>query len=367
MEDFDEIKFDEIKEVEDLGDGQGAGFKEKEDVYYFCKLTFGQFFTFIVLQVITLVAAFYIGAKYGAEYLNLGSASNESKNKSEIVVSAGGGAGGAAAMGAVQPPSSSQKDISVMTDDEIRELARKALASKEEILKERVSEILSRGTGGSSGETQAPTSQGGSTPILESATSRVGVTQSLPTTQGNTMSASNAVPQVTSGTSQGAATLQIPQQTLGSQALDSQVLGSQALSSQGSATPAGNASQRYNVTLEKSGGSNTPSLPNEGVEAAPAQAAGQGTLQAPASQGAGGGGFTIQVGAYPDIKEASYRVEEWKAMGYPAFMQPVNLGDRGTWYRVRIGNFATKEEASKFLSELSSKEGIDDAFVTNNE
>lgn len=38
---------------------------------YFCRFTFGQFFTLIVLQVFTLFFIFYLGARYGRSFLGL--------------------------------------------------------------------------------------------------------------------------------------------------------------------------------------------------------------------------------------------------------------------------------------------------------
>jgi cell division protein FtsN len=48
-------------------------------------------------------------------------------------------------------------------------------------------------------------------------------------------------------------------------------------------------------------------------------------------------------------------------------MMIVDLGDKGQWYRVRIGAFANKDAAGKYLEEMKDKEGIADAYVVKNE
>ncbi len=51
---------------------------EQEPVHYFCRLTFGQFFTLVVLLVVTVCSTFYLGARYGNYYLRLdGTSINE--------------------------------------------------------------------------------------------------------------------------------------------------------------------------------------------------------------------------------------------------------------------------------------------------
>ena len=46
----------EFQDYKNYGEGK------EDDVQYFCKLTFGQFFTILVLEVVTLAFIFYLGA-----------------------------------------------------------------------------------------------------------------------------------------------------------------------------------------------------------------------------------------------------------------------------------------------------------------
>lgn len=68
------------------------------------------------------------------------------------------------------------------------------------------------------------------------------------------------------------------------------------------------------------------------------------------------GKYAIQVGSYPTAAEASSVVGQWKGKGYTAFMSVGQIPQRGTWYRVRIGGFPTREEAEVFLEKLKTKE-----------
>lgn len=43
----------------------------KKETGYFCRFTFGQFFTLLVLEIFTLFFIFYLGAKYGDELLGV--------------------------------------------------------------------------------------------------------------------------------------------------------------------------------------------------------------------------------------------------------------------------------------------------------
>lgn len=267
---------------------EGSEEGEKQ-IHYFCRLTFGQFFTLIVLEVITLSFVFYLGARYGNEYLKL-DVIGESRRGPVSIVS-----GHIAETNTTipSPTRSGQEDLSKLSDDDLREMARKVLKGQEDALKSRVEDILSKDEG-----------------VEGAAVQPTGDVQGM---QADTEE------------------IQLPGRPIGGMEPDEAEIKMQE--------------SNYNIVFETA------------RKAADSQAGG----------GAETGDFSVQVGAYPDVKEASYRVEEWKARGYPAFMEAANLGEKGTWYRIRIGKFAKKEEADRFLENLVSKEGIEDAFVTNNE
>ncbi|MFH1645588.1 MAG: SPOR domain-containing protein [Candidatus Omnitrophota bacterium] len=73
------------------------------------------------------------------------------------------------------------------------------------------------------------------------------------------------------------------------------------------------------------------------------------------------GAFTIQVVSYHDLSRAEEMVEKLKAEGYQAYVTPEDLEKQGRWYRVRVGNFKTKEEAELQLLKLKDK--FSDCFI----
>lgn len=55
--------------------------------------------------------------------------------------------------------------------------------------------------------------------------------------------------------------------------------------------------------------------------------------------------FTLQVGSFQNEKEAKNFEAELKKDGYKAFTKTIKLGDKGTWYRVRFGNYQDYDKA----------------------
>jgi len=78
------------------------------------------------------------------------------------------------------------------------------------------------------------------------------------------------------------------------------------------------------------------------------------------------GKYLIQLASYPKLTLAKELEYVLKSKGYPAFVQKAYLPNRGTWYRVRIGSFTTKEEAQIFKNSLKTSEPyFNDAIVVN--
>lgn len=111
-----------------------------EDVQYFCKFTFGQFFTILILEVVTLAFVFYLGAKYGTDYLKISDLDNNKPAVTEIV------AGGAPDTTIAQPAGT----VPTIQDAEIQALARDVIkgGGSENQLKDKVRELLDRQSGG---------------------------------------------------------------------------------------------------------------------------------------------------------------------------------------------------------------------------
>jgi cell division septation protein DedD len=78
------------------------------------------------------------------------------------------------------------------------------------------------------------------------------------------------------------------------------------------------------------------------------------------------GKFTVQVGSYQSSEEATASLANWKKKGYSAFMAVGSIPNKGTWYRVRIGGFPSREEAQKFLEKFKTKEKASALVVLSN-
>jgi cell division septation protein DedD len=68
------------------------------------------------------------------------------------------------------------------------------------------------------------------------------------------------------------------------------------------------------------------------------------------------GKYTIQIGAFQNEEIAKKIVDELKSKGYDAFIKTVEISGKGTWHRVRIGTFKTREEAMLYGDKLKSLE-----------
>jgi len=74
--------------------------------------------------------------------------------------------------------------------------------------------------------------------------------------------------------------------------------------------------------------------------------------------------WTVQVNAFPDEKPAQGLVKKLKDKGYDAYMVTRNIAGK-TWYRVRVGSFATREEARELQEVLKSKENFAKAIAVS--
>jgi len=68
------------------------------------------------------------------------------------------------------------------------------------------------------------------------------------------------------------------------------------------------------------------------------------------------GGFAIQVAAYPDKGTADELVGRLQANKWPAHLTTTAVPGKGTYYRVNLGPYSSRDQASKALSIFKSKE-----------
>lgn len=73
--------------------------------------------------------------------------------------------------------------------------------------------------------------------------------------------------------------------------------------------------------------------------------------------------YTLQVSSHPTKQAASKELARLKKMGYEANLVSVEVPEKGTMFRVRIGKFHSMDEARGFQGELKSGRGIP-TFVT---
>src|SRR5262245_42151745 len=71
-----------------------------------------------------------------------------------------------------------------------------------------------------------------------------------------------------------------------------------------------------------------------------------------------GGDYTIQVSSFQSLEQAGELKGRLGKKGYAAYVQSVDLSDKGTWHRVRVGNYRDKEGAERVASDLRSRESL---------
>lgn len=77
----------------------------------------------------------------------------------------------------------------------------------------------------------------------------------------------------------------------------------------------------------------------------------------------GQGKFTVQIGSYPNQREALERVEAVKKLGFPyAYLSAKDPGDQNTWYRVWLGYFPD-EKSAKVSGEILQARGEVNSYL----
>ena len=71
--------------------------------------------------------------------------------------------------------------------------------------------------------------------------------------------------------------------------------------------------------------------------------------------------FTIQVASFQEMTKAEKVSVGLKEKGYQPVISAKELPEKGTWYRVFVGDFDTEEEAKSLLDKL--KENHKDSFI----
>jgi cell division septation protein DedD len=77
------------------------------------------------------------------------------------------------------------------------------------------------------------------------------------------------------------------------------------------------------------------------------------TKAAPAS----GPLYYVQVGAFTDRAQAQTAAETYRKQGYTVFVTDPKPTDTRTWYRVRLGGYASRDRANSLLDKLNAAAG----------
>ena len=72
--------------------------------------------------------------------------------------------------------------------------------------------------------------------------------------------------------------------------------------------------------------------------------------------------YTVQVAAVKVVKDADRLVAQLKKKGYPAYRTISKVKDKGIWFRVRVGQYKSRAEASPTLKKLK-KSGMKPIIV----
>jgi len=80
-------------------------------------------------------------------------------------------------------------------------------------------------------------------------------------------------------------------------------------------------------------------------------------------QPAEGRSYAVQVSAMRDLNMAKELVESQKKSGLAFYLAKITTKDRGVWYRVYLGHFASRTEAARYMKEKKIKESFPESFI----
>ena len=72
--------------------------------------------------------------------------------------------------------------------------------------------------------------------------------------------------------------------------------------------------------------------------------------------------YFIQAGSFQNPADADNQKARLAILGFESSVEPANLPDKGTWYRVRMGPYAKIEEINKVRQALAQS-GIDASLI----
>ena len=82
------------------------------------------------------------------------------------------------------------------------------------------------------------------------------------------------------------------------------------------------------------------------------------TPAAPAVAAGHEGGYQLQVSSFRTGAEAQAFADQLRARGHKAYVSEAHVTGRGTWYRVRVGPFATQQAAAAYRVGFEAREHV---------
>lgn len=337
--------------MSELLDNPPSPIQEVEDdtpAPYFCKFTFAQFFTIMILAVFTLGFMFYLGARYGNDYLRLGETASMSTTSASIETI----------------PGASTTDGE--KTDEMLKVAREALQQQQtEKLQEQVASVLQNPAAYQQQLAQQPAQQSvGMPPTVALPTGAIPPGAVAPSAVSSAALPPGAVGPGTippgAVTPQMAAAMATQDQPLAQVPSVAAQPSAQTLAQAPTQVPGAlvptTVAQTANDRVNEYEPQDIPLKPTADDEPAAAPTA---------AKSAAGTTFSVQVGTSQDVAEANGWVQGWRDRGYSAFLMVADIPGKGRWYCVRLGSFPTRDSAETFAERLNTKEQVSAIAVQN--
>ena len=128
----------------------------------------------------------------------------------------------------------------------------------------------------------------------------------------------------------------------------------------GASASGGEAVAAANAGAEMAAPEFEPSAP---IEEQPAPVVAQSPAGLPRPDETLASGWIVQVRSTPDKAAADSLQASLVAAGFPAFVVSADV-DGATWYRVRVGRYASRDDAKIIEADLLGRADIDNAWVT---
>lgn len=88
--------------------------------------------------------------------------------------------------------------------------------------------------------------------------------------------------------------------------------------------------------------------------------------QRPPTETAADGAWTVQLSAYQDKGEADRFAAGLRDKGYAPYIVEASIPGKGTWFRVRMGRFGTKDAASRYMDDFRRETAMNAIVTTSN-